>query len=229
MPNAALPFADTQLISPPELLAALPDDAFERPPVTDREPGQGPLPRDLFYRRMASLAEGYIDARVRIIRYEGIDVAGHHFLRFTMPDAFGDVSPAERQRYGQVLEQQYGLIDTEIGRMMDTLGPNDLLVVVSGFGMDPQSPGKRLLALVLGEPQLAGTHERAPDGFLLVWGERAAAGRLPLGSLVDVAPTLLYFLGLPVARDMDGTARTDIFTPAFTAQNPVTYIPSYER
>jgi hypothetical protein len=229
VPSAALPVTESELVSPPALLAAMPDDAFERPRTSRTEPGLGPLPRDLFYRRLAALAEGYLSARVRIIRYEGIDVAGHHFLRFTMPGAFGDVSPEERQRYGQVLEQQYALIDTEIGRMMDAIGPDDLLVVVSGFGMEPQSPGKRLLSLVLGEPELAGTHERAPEGFLLAWGERVAAGRLPVGAIVDVAPTLLYFLGLPVARDMDGIARTDMFTPAFTVRQPVTYIPSYER
>ena len=41
------------------------------------------------------------------------------------------------------------------------------------------------------------------------------------------APTLLYFLGLPVARDMDGFARTDLFTQAFNAQRTITFIPTY--
>ena len=39
---------------------------------------------------------------------------------------------------------------------------------------------------------------------------------------MDVAPTLLYFLGLPVARDMDGFARTDLFTQAFNEQTEFT-------
>ena len=47
--------------------------------------------------------------------------------------------------------------------------------------------------------------------------------------MIDVAPTVLYFLGLPIARDMDGVARTDIFTPAFTTTRPITFIPTYER
>jgi hypothetical protein len=45
---------------------------------------------------------------------------------------------------------------------------------------------------------------------------------------VDLAPTALYFLGLPIARDMDGFARTDLFTRAFTSARPVTYIRTYE-
>jgi hypothetical protein len=112
---------------------------------------------------------------------------------------------------------------------MDTMGPEDLLLVVSGFGMEPQSPGKRLLAQALREPDLSGTHERAPDGFLLAWGRAVAPRRLGVGAIVDVTPTVLYFLGLPVARDMDGYARTDVFTRAFTADRPVTFIPSYGR
>ena len=36
-------------------------------------------------------------------------------------------------------------------------------------------------------------------------------------------------LGVPVYErdDMDGRARTDFFTPAFTGTRPVTFIPSY--
>jgi hypothetical protein len=41
-----------------------------------------------------------------------------------------------------------------------------------------------------------------------------------------VTPTLLYFFGLPVARDMDGFARVDLFNPEF-ALRPVSFVPSY--
>jgi len=42
-------------------------------------------------------------------------------------------------------------------------------------------------------------------------------------------PTMLYFMGLPIGRDMDGFARTDIFPPAFSEAHPLTYIPTYDR
>jgi hypothetical protein len=227
LPNATLPYREPDLVYPPELLASFPNHALELPRSGAELPGQGPLPRDVFYRRLAALLDDRFPARVRLIRYEGLDVAGHHLLRYAMPAAFGDVSTEERQRFGQTLEQQYALIDEEIGVTMRSLGPDDLLMVVSGFGMEPQSPGKRLLAQILREADLSGTHERAPDGFLIAWGRAVAPGRLPVGAIVDVTPTLLYFLGLPVARDMDGAARTDVFTRAYMADRPVTYIPSY--
>jgi hypothetical protein len=118
-------------------------------------------------------------------------------------------------------------VDAVVGRLLDGLAPGDVLFVVSGFGMQPVSLGKRLLARALGEPPLTGTHEHAPDGFLLAYGTPVASGRLPVGSVLDVAPTMLYFLGVPVGRDLQGVARTDLFEEAFTAERPVTFIPSH--
>ena len=167
--------------------------------------------------------------RLLAVRFPGIDAVGHRFLRYADPAAFGDVSEAERKQFGGVLNQYYGFLDTLVGRELERLGPNDVLLVVSAFGMEPLSPGKRVLEIIAGNPQISGTHERAPDGFVLAFGAQVAPGRPPRASVVDLAPTILYFLGLPVGRDMDGFARIDLFTPAFTSDKPVTYIPSYGR
>jgi hypothetical protein len=101
--------------------------------------------------------------------------------------------------------------------------------VVSPFGMVPLSPGKRVLERLFGNPRVSGSHERAPDGFLMAYGASVAARRLPRASVLDVTPTLLYSLGLPIGRDMDGFARTDVFTGEFTTRVPLTFIPSYGR
>ena len=81
----------------------------------------------------------------------------------------------------------------------------------------------------MGDRGISGTHERAPDGFLLASGTAVERGRRPRGSIVDVAPTILYYLGLPVGRDMDGFARSDLFTRAFTAERPIAFIPTHNR
>jgi hypothetical protein len=167
--------------------------------------------------------------RVRLlaVRYAGLDAVGHYYLRYATPDAFGDVSDEERRRFGRVLEDYYAYVDSLVGDALTTLGPDDLLLVVSGFGMEPQTFGKRLLERVVGDPRFSGTHERAPDGFLLAYGSAVAPARQVRGAVVDVAPTLLYFLGLPVARDMDGFVRTDLFTRAFNEERTITFIPTY--
>ncbi len=111
------------------------------------------------------------------VRYQSLDTIGHYFLRYADPSEFGDVTSDERRRFGTVLEQHYALIDEAIGRSIASLGPDDLLLVVSGYGMEPMGVLKRLLERVVGDPDLSGTHESAPDGFLMAYGGPVARGR----------------------------------------------------
>ena len=235
-------------VSPPELLAdaratlaiapepdpvALVSTMGAPPPVNeyDTRRDRTQVVADRVHLQLLNALEGRAPSFLAA-RFPGIDAVGHLFLRFADPSAFGDVSEDEREKFGRVLDQYYGFVDMLVGREMARLGPNDLLLVVSAFGMEPLSPSKRVLERIAGNPQISGTHERAPDGFVLAFGPPVAPRPLAAGaraSVVDVAPTLLYFLGLPVGRDMDGFARTDLFKPAFTSDKPVTYIPSYGR
>jgi hypothetical protein len=184
---------------------------------------------DQVHHELASSLGAERDLRVMMVRYAGLDAVAHYYQRYATPDAFGDVSEQERQRFGRVLDDYYAYVDTLIGDSLAMLRTGDLLVVISGFGMEALTPGKRLLERVAGNAQFSGTHERAPDGFLLAFGASAARGRFPRGALVDVTPTLLYFLDQPVGRDMDGFARTDLFTESFNAQRTITFIPTYDR
>ncbi len=45
---------------------------------------------------------------------------------------------------------------------------------------------------------------------------------------MDVAPTLMYALHLPVARDLDGQVLTPAFAKSFLARHPLTFLPTYE-
>jgi hypothetical protein len=185
---------------------------------------------DRAYDRLYQTLAADHPVRAALVRYQSTDPIGHYFLRYAMPSRFGDVSDEDRRRYGGVLEAHYGIVDEAIGRAIEDLGPDDLLLVVSGFGIEPLSIGKRALEQVIGDPDISGTHEAAPDGFLMAYGAMVARSRqLRRGSVVDVLPTMLYFLGLPVARDMDGYARVDLFLPSFTEERPITFIPTYDR
>jgi predicted AlkP superfamily phosphohydrolase/phosphomutase len=189
-----------------------------------------PAQTDRVYERIAQTMARARPAKVTITRYQSLDPIGHYFLRYAIPSEFGDVTDDERRRLGPVLERHYAVIDEAIGRAMVALGPEDLLLVVSGYGMEPLGLGKRLIERVIGDPDISGTHEAAPDGFLMAYGASVARGRQQApASVVDVAPTILYFLGLPIGRDMDGYARADLFQRSFTEERPITFIPSYDR
>lgn len=191
------------------------------------QPEQAALQRDQLYARVGEALRSGRRPRFFATRYTGLDVVGHYYLRYAQAAPVRGVPEEERLRFEQVVDRYYSVIDAEIGAALAGLAPGDLLLVVSGFGMDAVGPVKRLLARVVGDPDFSGTHERAPDGFLLAYGAAVEPGRPHRGSIVDVAPTLLYFFGLPVAADMDGYARADLFTPEFSAERPVTFIPTY--
>ena len=187
-----------------------------------------PIWRDRVYARIADdLRRRFEDVRLLAVRYRGLDLAGHQFLPTDTPIPFfglGDVRGDAAS-----LEEYYRHVDAEVGTILTLLGPDDLFLVVSGFGMEPVGVPKRVLARLVGDPDATGTHESAPDGFMLAYGARVEPGRRTRGSVVDVAPTVLYYLGVPVARDVDGVARTDIFTSSFTEARPIAFVPSYER
>jgi hypothetical protein len=117
----------------------------------------------------------------------------------------------------------------EIGRLIDDTAPGDLLIVISGFGMERTPLVKRWFSRAIGESDPTGSHEAAPDGFLIAFGSNVAPADYRRGSVVDLAPTVLYYMGLPIGRDMDGFARTDLFKAAYTREHPVTYTATHER
>jgi hypothetical protein len=186
-----------------------------------------PIWQDRVYGRIADdLRAHFDDVRLFAVRYRGLDLAGHSFLPTRIPLA--SMGLGDDRGDAASLEAYYRQVDGEVGSVLESLGPEDLFLVVSGFGMEPVSATKRLLARIVGDPAATGTHENAPDGFLLAYGAHVEPGRRTRGSVVDVAPTVLYYLGVPVARDVDGVARTDTFTAAFTDKRPITFVPSYE-
>ncbi len=191
---------------------------------------ESPARIDRVYESIAQKLSERRDVQVAVTRYQSLDPIGHHYLRYATPSEFGDVTDDERQRLGGVLERHYEMIDDAVGRALGALGPDDLLVVVSAFGMVPLTLGRRIVEKLIGDPDLSGTHDVAPDGFLIAYGTSVARGRSQTrASVVDVTPTLLYFLGLPVGRDMDGYVRTDLFSSSFIQDRPIAYIPTYDR
>ncbi|HEX5069152.1 MAG TPA: alkaline phosphatase family protein [Vicinamibacterales bacterium] len=165
--------------------------------------------------------------RLTALRFEGIDEVGHTFLLDAEPDRFGNVRRIDPER--SLLDRYYAFVDTQIERAIVETEPGDLLLVVSGYGMEPTALVKRLFARLIGEADTPGSHEAAPDGFLLAYGLHVAPGEYRRGSIVDIAPTVLYYMGIPIGRDMDGFARADIFRSTFTKDHPVTFTLTHER
>jgi predicted AlkP superfamily phosphohydrolase/phosphomutase len=187
------------------------------------------LAPDLTYRRAGSVLRAAYDPPFFATYFYGLDVVGHAFLRFAHPESFGDVRAQETRRYGRVLDRYQALLSQWVGEMEKGLRPGEILVVVSGYGMEPVPLWRRLLDGATGGSLMSGTHAGAPDGFFMAVGDGVRPGAvLRSASVLDVAPTLLYLIGLPVARDMEGRVLTEILDEEFAQAHAVTFIPSYE-
>lgn len=165
--------------------------------------------------------------RLTALRLEGVDELGHLYLRDAETELMGGARHVDPER--SLLDRYYAYLDSQLERAIAQTEPGDLLLVVSGFGMERTPLAKRLLARLLGETDITGSHEAAPDGFLIAYGTNVDPGEYRRGSVVDLAPTVLYYMGLPIGRDMDGFARTDLFRITYTHEHPVTYTLTHER
>jgi predicted AlkP superfamily phosphohydrolase/phosphomutase len=62
------------------------------------------------------------------------------------------------------------------------------------------------------------------NGVLLAYGPHVRRGaRIEGATMVDIAPTVLYDLGLPLPTNMDGRVLTEVLTPELAAANPISY------
>jgi hypothetical protein len=99
--------------------------------------------------------------------------------------------------------------------------------VVSAHGMDAAPLGRRLVSLA-GGPPMPGSHAEAPAGLLLARGPSirtgAAIGRAPA---TEVVPTILHLLGLPIARDLDGSIMEAALEEGAVLDRPAVMIDSY--
>jgi predicted AlkP superfamily phosphohydrolase/phosphomutase len=72
------------------------------------------------------------------------------------------------------------------------------------------------------------TGDHAALGIIAIAGDPVCGGcEIKNASLLDVAPTLLYLLGLPIADDMEGFPLTEVVDPRHLAKNPVHRVADY--
>lgn len=84
------------------------------------------------------------------------------------------------------------------------------------------SPSKREERFRLSHLRRSGEH-REKGIFIAKGPHLKRGGRVSRARIIDVAPTLLYLLGLAIPNDMDGQVLTEIFGDEFLRQTPVKY------
>jgi len=161
---------------------------------------------------------------------KGLNTVEAYFYKYSNPEQFGSISQEEISRYGPVISRYYEYYDQIIGKCLASLKDNELLVVYSSFGVEPLPLWKRFVEWILGNSDASAYHEDMPAGVVFFYGQGIEKRNTMEGiKIVDIAPTILYFLGLPVGKDMDGIVQSPAFLREFTDENPIFYIGSYEE
>lgn len=85
-------------------------------------------------------------------------------------------------------------------------------------------PSSQDVVLVVTHP---GRIEGGAYGLLMGAGRGTADAVVGRGRPIDLAPTVLYALGVPISRELEGTPRLALFTADFVARYPVRQVESY--
>jgi len=153
------------------------------------------LASDETYRRVARHLFDSYPVDLFAVYFGGVDVASHRFWRFAHPQEFEGVGPEEAHALGGVIDAYYVWIDEALGEYLRALGPRDTLVVLSDHGFKTVH--------IPDQPATSGHHRL--DGIIAMMGRGVPrGGRIDGARLVDVLPTVLTLLDLPLARTLEG-------------------------
>ena len=270
---------------------------------------------DLFLHLYGRFAPDFSTFHIHICDY-----ISHRFWKFYEPGEFSDVDLEKVRRYGKVIPEAYMEADMAIGKIVDKVSPDGLIiasdhgfqalpergydfqhelileilgmkekaiVIPCGGGIylkfldDKLSDGagnilkqayleetgdriyhvKRMgnvllvtkptwkidkkhirddapvrfgdrgiykLGELFSEGQMSGWHSE--EGIIAVTGPGIKAGSKVEGaSVYDLTPTILYMLGYPAAKDMDGKILASIFEKDVLDRYPPEYVDSYEE
>jgi predicted AlkP superfamily phosphohydrolase/phosphomutase len=107
------------------------------------------------------------------------------------------ITPEEQAAARAALERYYEFSDALVGLLIERMGPDDLVIVLSDHGFE----AGRGMGLLTG----AHESEAAIDGVFFARGRGIEPGtRIEGLSVADVTPTILAWWGLPEALDMQG-------------------------
>jgi len=217
-----------------EILGALPENAAPVP-LQMLEQSIWAFRGDALYHRIA--LEVLREDRpfdLFAVYFGGADVVGHRFWRHAYPELYRHAPSQDEQRvFGHVLEAYYGYLDTVVASLIAAAPGDANVMIVSDHGMTAVRTTGRFRS-----PALSGGHLSAPPAVLVAAGpdiRRSGVDPAALeaedlarvGSILDVTPTILALLDIPIGRDMDGDVASALLSPQLLERQPIRYVPTH--
>ncbi len=177
------------------------------------------------YRRVTDHLYGRGGWDLFLTYFEFLDATAHLFVRYMEP-GLASLPETERAAFHGVVEEAYRWQDRVLGEILARAPKETIVIVVSDHGF------------LFGERRIAASSEvlggdaalwHRNEGIILLAGPGVRRGVwLPPVSILDVTPTILWLMGLPVAGDMAGRPFFSAFEAEFLMAHPVESIPTYE-
>jgi predicted AlkP superfamily phosphohydrolase/phosphomutase/tetratricopeptide (TPR) repeat protein len=140
------------------------------------------------------------------VYYDAVDQFGHEFMPYHPPRLEG-VSERDFELYQQVMRGIYKFHDMMLHVLLQYVDAETTVILISDHGYES---GRRRPPLEQGLKDPEGCHR--PFGVVCLKGPGIKQhDRLYGASILDVTPTILTLLGLPMGMDMDGRPWLEAF------------------
>jgi tetratricopeptide (TPR) repeat protein/predicted AlkP superfamily phosphohydrolase/phosphomutase len=207
------------------------DEMFDPARFPKRDPSN---PIHLF-QQYAVTAQGYTAIAEELLAresydlflmyFEQVDSFSHLFMKYA-PPKLAWIDEQDFARYRDVVSEWYRYQDELLGRVLAHVDLETTAVfVLSDHGF--KSGERRIRSEELVDVKKAHL-DHETQGIFVAAGPHVRRGEIADASVLDLTPTLLYYLGLPVAKDMDGKVLEGVFEPGFVRAHPLRYVATYE-
>jgi predicted AlkP superfamily phosphohydrolase/phosphomutase/tetratricopeptide (TPR) repeat protein len=154
------------------------------------------------------------------VYFRAIDEISHFFMPYHPPKMEG-IPQADFDMYQHVVNGAYQAHDMMLQRLIDLAGPDTAIVLVSDHGFHSDHLRPKFTPRV---PAGITVWHRS-QGVIMAKGPGFKEDELVHGAcLLDIAPTVLHYFGLPVGTDMEGR----VLSECFADPRPVESIPTWE-
>ncbi|MEO5712729.1 MAG: alkaline phosphatase family protein [Luteolibacter sp.] len=155
------------------------------------------------------------------VYFRAIDEISHFFMHYHPPQMKG-IPDADFEMYKDVVNGTYRAHDMMLQRLIHLAGPDTAIMLVSDHGFHCDHLRPKFTPRV---PAGITVWHRA-QGVIMANGPGFKQDELIHGArLLDIAPTILHYFGLPVGGDMEGR----VLGEAFSEPRPAATIPTWEN
>ncbi len=170
-----------------------------------------------YYRRLAVQLQRRYRPELLGVYFEWIDACSHLFME-DAPPRRPQVADADFAAFSETVDRCYAYQDEVLADVLAVADDRTLVALVSDHGFKsgdrrPDTPGRADVG------QAALWH--LPSGILVLRGGSVQRGAHPRNaSVLDVTPTVLHALDIPLARELPGHPIPEAFAPASLAHEP---------